>query len=465
MKSRITRNRTLGVGAAGIALALLAAGCGSTKPAASSTGTTSSSGAQSTGNSASATTTTTIAPGKYHGGIKISYEGFGSFAGVQQVVTSFNKQYSGKYYATATQVPYTQYAALLSSALSSHTEPDIFSASWTPSVYYARLGLTLPITKILEDGGINPAKDFPSSEWNSKLTVKGTHYAAPQAAFGTALFYNKVLFKKAGLNPNDPPQTGAQVIADAKALKAAGVKYPIILGVGKGTQDFLYPSLVYQFGGEMGNPNTCAALFNSTAGKKALAWEKSLIYTYHVAPTGPSTNEDITQFNAGEEGMTFLPAIDQGNDFLTSLGTSKFGTDPLPQIGQNRDDFLGQNYLFVFKKSNDNAKKLKGLGLFLGQLYKDSSVPLAVSGGVVPSYTPVLTSSKVTNGPYFKQQDEMVKTGRLNPAIPNWGTVTAVPLYDYVENALLNRQSVSAALAEAETKTNQLTSTLPGCSK
>ncbi len=444
-----------------LAAALLTAGCATVKPSGSSPGhAKSSSGASAT----PSPSTSTFAGGTYHGGIKLTYEGFGSFAGMQQVVAAFNKKYSGKYYVTATQVPYVQYAAMLSSALSAHNEPDMFSGSFTPSVYYARLGLTLPITPILADGGINPATDFPSSEWNARLTVNGKHYSTPQAAFGTALFYNKKLFAKAGLNPNDPPATGAQVIADAQALKRAGVKYPIILGVGKATQDFLYPSLVYQFGGQMGDPSTCAALFNSTAGAKALAWEKSLIYTYHVAPAGPSSGEDITQFGAGDEGMAFLPAINQGQ-FLTSLGKSAFGTDPLPQIGSNRKDFLGQNYIWVFKKPDDTAAKLKGIGLFLAALYQQESVPLAVQGGVVPSYLPALNSSAVTNGPYFAQQDAMVKNGVLNPAIPNWGTVTAVPLYQYVENALLNRQSISSALAAAQAKTNQLTSTLPGCTK
>jgi multiple sugar transport system substrate-binding protein len=402
--------------------------------------------------------------GAYHGGIQISYQGFGSFAGVQQVVAAFNKQYSGKYYVTASAVPYTQYAALLSSALSAHNAPDIFSGSFTPSVYYARLGLTQPILPLLADGGINPSTDFPASEWNNQMLVNGTHYSAPQAAFGTALFYNKLLFKKAGLNPSQPPTTGAEVIADAQALKKAGVKYPIILGVGKGTQDFLFPSLVYQFGGTMGDATTCAALFNSAAGAKALSWEKSLIYTYHLAPVGPSTGEDLAQFGVGDEGMALLPAIDQAM-FLTSMGMAKFGTAPLPQIGSNSDDFLGQNYIWVFKNSNDTAAKLKGIGLFIGALYKQDSVPLATQGGVVPSYLPALNSPAVRNGPYFAAQDAMVQTGRLNPAIPNWGTVTAVPLYDYVENALLNRQSISSALSEAQTKTDQLTSTLPGCSQ
>lgn len=458
--------------AAGTALvAMLAAACGSsgsssasgaTTPTTSSGGSSSSTTASSS--SAPSTTTTTISSGAYHGGVKISYATFGSTAGMQSVVTSFNRKYSGKYYATVTAVPYAQYAALLSADLSAHKAPDMFSGSYTPGVYYSRLGLTYPIAPFLKTAGINPTTDFPRSEWNPALQVNGTYYSAPVAAFGTALFWNKTLFKKAGLNPNKPPTTGAQVISDAQALKKAGVKYPIIQGTGKGTNDFEYPSLVYQFGGKMGQGTTCKALFNSTAGKQALTWEKNLIYKYKVSPAGASTNEDLTQFAAGTEGMAILPAINAGS-FITQLGKAKFGVDPLPKIGSNSSDFLGQNYVWVFKQPGMTAAKKKAIGLFLGAMYRHDSVALATQGGVVPSYLPALSSSAVKNGPYFSAQYAMVKTGVLNPPIPNWGTVTAVPLYDYVQNALLNRQSVTAALAEAQTKTNQLTKTLPGCTQ
>ncbi len=37
------------------------------------------------------------------------------------------------------------------------------------------------------------------------------------------LYYNKTLFKKAGLDPNKPPQTLAEIRTDAEALKKVGV--------------------------------------------------------------------------------------------------------------------------------------------------------------------------------------------------------------------------------------------------
>ena len=36
------------------------------------------------------------------------------------------------------------------------------------------------------------------------------------------LWYNKTLFKEAGLNPNDPPTTYAQILSDAQAINKLG---------------------------------------------------------------------------------------------------------------------------------------------------------------------------------------------------------------------------------------------------
>ncbi len=45
----------------------------------------------------------------------------------------------------------------------------------------------------------------------------------PFAVSGPVLYYNKLAFTKAGLNPNEPPSTLAELVADAKALKQHGL--------------------------------------------------------------------------------------------------------------------------------------------------------------------------------------------------------------------------------------------------
>jgi multiple sugar transport system substrate-binding protein len=337
----------------------------------------------------------------------------------------------------------------------------VFGASWTPSVYYAREGLELPIQPFVKAAGINTA-DFPSGMYGAPTLVNRVNYSIPLDAFGTALFYNKALFKKAGLNPADPPATGAQFVADALAMKKAGVKYPVIIGADKTTQDFLYPSLVYQFGGVMGDPKTCGALFDSKAGIAAATWEKDLTYKYKVAPTGPSVGEDLDEFGKGAVGMVMLPAINQGG-LLKDLGAN-LGVAPLPKIGTANDkDFVGQQYLWVFKTTASTTPQgAKGVAILLKAIYGQELKTIATQNGIIPTYSPALGAVKTM--PFFAQQNYMVQKGEINPAIPNWGTVTGVPLYNNLDNVLLNKTSVSAGIHEAMVQTNELTATLPACS-
>ncbi|MGA2835139.1 MAG: ABC transporter substrate-binding protein [Acidimicrobiales bacterium] len=52
--------------------------------------------------------------------------------------------------------------------------------------------------------------------------VDGIQQAMPFAVSGPVLYYNKLAFQKAGLDPDRPPATLAQLVTDAKILKDAG---------------------------------------------------------------------------------------------------------------------------------------------------------------------------------------------------------------------------------------------------
>jgi sn-glycerol 3-phosphate transport system substrate-binding protein len=61
--------------------------------------------------------------------------------------------------------------------------------------------------------------------WN----VNHVQIAMPFAVSNPILYYNENAFTKAGLNPNDPPDTLPQLMADAKALKASGSGLALVL--------------------------------------------------------------------------------------------------------------------------------------------------------------------------------------------------------------------------------------------
>ena len=67
------------------------------------------------------------------------------------------------------------------------------------------------------------------NEWNVQPGI----YAAPLDVNSLMIYYNKDLFKQAGLDPENPPKTWPEFIEAGKKLRAAGIQ-PFVSGFGEG---------------------------------------------------------------------------------------------------------------------------------------------------------------------------------------------------------------------------------------
>jgi multiple sugar transport system substrate-binding protein len=85
------------------------------------------------------------------------------------------------------------------------------------------------------------------------------------------LLFNRKLFTEAGLNPNEPPTTWAEVRADAKKISALGngiVGYADYSTSNQGGWHFT--TELYSLGGTMVTPNGLSANFNNALGREVL---------------------------------------------------------------------------------------------------------------------------------------------------------------------------------------------------
>jgi multiple sugar transport system substrate-binding protein len=117
---------------------------------------------------------------------------------------------------------------------------------------YLKAGLLQPL----------PASDFSAIEVEreffpivQQMKVDGKYYALPTAVRSLALFWNKTLFKEAGLDPNKPPATLDELVDYAKKLTKRSPNGDLIqegLTIDMGGQDhhWLREVLIRQFGGE-----------------------------------------------------------------------------------------------------------------------------------------------------------------------------------------------------------------------
>src|ERR671937_769485 len=108
---------------------------------------------------------------------------------------------------------------------------------------------------------------------------RGKLRALPVSTNNLALFYNKDLFQKAGLNPNQPPKTWDQLRADAKKIAALGngiQGFEIYTQPGEGLTWQLQP-YIWQAGGDFLTHHYTKPGFNNAAGRKALGFLVGLI--------------------------------------------------------------------------------------------------------------------------------------------------------------------------------------------
>jgi ABC-type glycerol-3-phosphate transport system substrate-binding protein len=254
---------------------------------------------------------------------------------------------------------------------------------WTGPTFAAKLAAgTLPTVfevpftdaRTLGDNGqladlTSAAKALPYfSKYNKAVLAEGTDakgqiVALPKGAYAQALHYNRKLFAQAGLNPNKPPTTWAQVEADALAIhQKTGKAGYVEMAKDDNTAGWILTTLVYALGGRMekGTGKSAVATLNNPQTVAAL----SLLHHMRWVDNSMGSNfdygwSDINQaFAAGNVGMYI-----SGSDVYTNLvqasniDPSIYGLAPIPLAKNKNAGVLGGGTLVAVKPSANSAEK------------------------------------------------------------------------------------------------------------
>ena len=139
---------------------------------------------------------------------------------------------------------------------------------------FARDGILVPVNLGAEQKQISPAT-------LSVGEYKGVAYGVPAESGIFALYYNKTLFTKAGLDPNSPPTTWDQWLADSKKIAAlgngiSGTATEVNTGLGAA---FRLAPFMRQVGGDFTSKDGSTITFNTPANLKALTFMRQIAAT------------------------------------------------------------------------------------------------------------------------------------------------------------------------------------------
>jgi sn-glycerol 3-phosphate transport system substrate-binding protein len=143
---------------------------------------------------------------------------------------------------------------------------------------------------IAASGGQTWLNDFyPALLSNAR--ANGHVYSIPWQRSTPIFYYNKDLFRKAGLNPNRPPKTWTELVQYAQKLTIRdrdrvvqwGVQIPVV-----DTSPWIFQGFIMEAGGTFFTPDGKSVNFNSPEAVRALQFILDLQHKYKVHPTGPS---------------------------------------------------------------------------------------------------------------------------------------------------------------------------------
>ncbi|MEU4232946.1 extracellular solute-binding protein [Nonomuraea sp. NPDC026600] len=189
-------------------------------------------------------------------------------------------------------------------------------------------------------------------------TYNGKMYGFPDLSSARAMFYNKDLFRRAGISA--PPKTWDEFVSDAQKITALGdgtIGYAEPLGPEEAQAEFSI--WAFNNGGAWKTDGTWS--INSSKNIETLQFLKDLSTKYKVTQNNPGktnrTDGAFALFSSGKAGMVI--GLSQLSTGLDKDKKVDYGVAPMP----TRDGGVPQtygvtDYLMAFKKSgNQDAVK------------------------------------------------------------------------------------------------------------
>ena len=257
-------------------------------------------------------------------------------------------------------VDWTDFPTKVATLIQNKQYPDILEGN--PAPPYAQSGLIYPVSDVLSQATISNL--IPKFLKDGQY--QGQDYGIPFTTSTRAMYYNKKIFKAAGIAA--PPTTWAQLQADAAKIKAKGY---IGYGMPLGSEEAQAELLLWFLGDGGGYVDTAGKYtIDSAANVTALSFMKQLAASGDTQPNpGGTDRKDVwADFAQGKVGMMLgspavIPIIQAGGvlkpgDYATAAVPGKNG--PLASTLGVHDDIVafkagGSSHLAAIKKFLDFA--------------------------------------------------------------------------------------------------------------
>jgi multiple sugar transport system substrate-binding protein len=203
-----------------------------------------------------------------------------------------------------TYIPHSEMVPKIAQAIASGEVPDLMGLDLIYGPQFEAAGQLTDITDLI---GNDPTLKTASPGHMMVSTYEGRLYGVPLYADVSALFWNKDLFKKAGLDPEKPPTSLADIRQYADKISALGgdVKGYFLPGSCAGCNIFTVGPLMWASGATIEPKDAKDEPLTGDGVKEVLQWARDLIKAGNVHEDARAENGETfhLRFGSGKVGM------------------------------------------------------------------------------------------------------------------------------------------------------------------
>jgi len=346
--------------------------------------------------------------------------------------------YTGNYDVTLQKIQAAKLAGTL---------PDLAVTEISSVPVLAALGAAQPLDALIAASG---GQQFLGRFWPSMLlncVYNGKVYGVPFQRSTPVMYYNKDAFAAAGLDPESPPITWAELASTAQKLTLREGDRTTRWGVELPLEAFnwFYYALTYSNGGETLSADGTKVQWDQPKNIEALQFWHDLVNKYKVTPAYTPWNDGPQEFIAGKTAIVWHSTGSQA--FMRQNVKFHWGLGRIPKNTQFGPPSGGGNMLMY---ATDSARQ-KAAWTFMTWM---SDAPQAARWSIASGY--LATNIASWDGPemqaFVKEHPEVLVTKeQLTDAKAEPASAKYAPARDIL-NALIKDVLANKAPLEPATK-------------
>jgi multiple sugar transport system substrate-binding protein len=326
--------------------------------------------------------------------------------------------------------------------------PDVLRVLTTDVPSFQAMGALLDIEPFVAKAGGSALKEQFSAFLINAATIGGHLYCMPHEGDAFVLYINTRLWKEAGLDPDRPPTTFADLEKANRALaKPASGRYAFGMLGEPAISAIWMQSWFTAHGTDFFNADYTDTLIDSPKGIEAFKYYTAMYTRDHAVPPGPTEVDYAAQVNLfAQEKVAYIqgPFATKGG-ILTANPQLASVLRAIPFPGTKAT--AGRGTVYCISKGSKNPEAAWKLIEWLNS--EDNQLRFFREATMVPTRKTALAKINVDADPIARVMiREAIPAAKSYPILAAWPKAKTV-LDDALAGTLLGRQEPEAAMKKA----------------